>query len=110
MSDLKTNQIQSPMIDGVVEQIARLTAPERIYLYNQRINSRHEVTSFKLCMVVDVPDKFAAERDIYMDIDCDVPFDILIYTREEWEGLTANHTSFAYKVKETGTVVYNGKA
>lgn len=100
--------IISPTIKSVVEKITELLIPDVIYLYNQKVNANNAVTSFKLCVVADVPDKFAAERDIYMEIDSDVPFDILIYTGEEWNGLVVNHTSFAHKIKETGTVVYHG--
>ena len=95
----------SPVIKTIVDSIANFLNPDAIYLYNQRINSNSHVTSFKLCIVADVKDKLAAESDIYMKFDCDVPYDILIYTVDEWEDLTEHDTSFAYKIMQTGTSV-----
>lgn len=109
MNNTKSDNFLKPLtVVSVVKSIAALCKPRRIYLYNQRINSRQVTTSFKLCIVADVEDKFAAERDIYREIDCDIPFDILIYTPEEWEELTANDNSFAHKISKSGTVVYDG--
>ncbi|MDL2233051.1 hypothetical protein LJC63_05665 [Ruminococcaceae bacterium OttesenSCG-928-L11] len=109
MNGIKSDHyVNSPMVMGVVNKIVELLGPQRIYLYNQRINSRNLISSFKLCIVTEVGDKFAAERDIYMEIDCDVPFDILIYTPAEWEDLIDSETSFARKILDSGLVLYNG--
>jgi hypothetical protein len=102
------NFVRSQALTDVVSKIADLCAPDQIYLYNQRINSKNEVSSFKLCVVADVADKFAAEHDIYLEIDSDIPFDVLIYTTQEWEELTRISTTFAYKISQTGVVVFNG--
>jgi hypothetical protein len=102
------NFIASPAIAGVVEEIVGLLTPRQIYLYNQRINDKLATTSFKLCIIAEAEDKSAAERRIYLEIDCDIPFDILLYTPDEWETLTAIPTSFASKIRATGTVIYHG--
>jgi hypothetical protein len=102
------NFIGSPAVTGVAEDIVGLVAPQRIFLYNQRINDRLVTTSFKLCVIAEVEEKTAAERKLYREIDCDVPFDILLYTPAEWETLTAIPTSFASKIRATGTVIYHG--
>lgn len=102
------NFIASQEVAEVVEQIIRLISPMRIYLYNQRIDAKYITTSFKLCIIAAVEDKYVAERDIYMEIDCDIPFDILLYSPEEWEELTSHTASFAHRIKRTGTVVYDG--
>lgn len=109
MNREKTDKfILSEPVSKVVRSIIRLLSPIQIYLYNQRINSKNDTSSFKLCVVANVPDRFAAERDVYMDVDCEVPFDLLIYTPAEWEETTAQPNSFARKILETGMVVYNG--
>lgn len=92
----------------VVSEVARLCSPELIYLYNQRVDSKNAVSSFKLCVIADVQNKYEIERDIYINIDSDIPFDVLIYTPDEWEKLTARPETFACKIGETGTVVYYG--
>ena len=106
----KNNFIHCPNLMNVVDRIVELVQPDTVYLYNQRINARDVITAFKVCIVADVADKSAAERTIYLQIDCDIPFDILLYTPEEWQSLTQSATSFAYKIQQSGTVVYNGAA
>ena len=106
----KDNFLHCPELLHVVQRIVAFVQPDVVYLYNQRINAKDEITSFKLCLVADVADKSAAERTIYLQIDCDIPFDILLYTRAEWQDLTQNATSFAYKIQQSGTVVYDGQA
>lgn len=110
MSDVKQNGnfLRSGEVSAVVEKIAEICSPQFIYLYNQRIDSRNELSSFKLCIVAGIEDKLACERDIYMKADCDIPFDILMYTPEEWEQLVIKSGSFASRINETGVVLYNG--
>lgn len=93
-------------IGPVVRQLADLLRPSLIYLYNQKHNLRGEITAFKLCAVAPVADKPAAEREVYRSVDCDIPFDILLYTPREWEELIADADTFARQIVETGTVVY----
>lgn len=96
----------SSVIALVVEEIVNLLHPHTIYLYNQRISLKGEYISFKLCVIADFPDKTEAERSVYRNIDCAIPFDVLLYTPGEWEELSHNTAAFASHIIETGTVVY----
>ena len=100
--------VDSKDISAVVEKITQLCSPRLIYLYNQRINVRHEISSFKLCVVAPIADKLACERGIFREADCDIPFDILIYTPEEWERLSLKSGSFAKRISESGVALYDG--
>lgn len=102
------NYVQSELVDEVVGKIAELMAPRKIYLYNQRIGADGDTTSFKLCVIAPVEHKVRAERDIYLAIDCEVPFDLLLYTPEEWAQLTTYEGSFACHIQKKGMVVYHG--
>lgn len=102
----KTAALLSPEIKMVVEQLADILSPDTIYLYNQRVNSSGRSTGFKLCVVARTENKQEAERYAYMEIDCDVPFSLLLYTPEEWAQILAYPDSFACKIKQTGTMVY----
>lgn len=90
----------------VVSEIVEMVHPVRIYLYNQRFSAAGATTGFKLCIVGDFPDKADAERNLYLHIDCEVPFDIILYTPQEWQTLCDRTDSFARKIFLTGTVVY----
>ncbi|MGI6404246.1 MAG: hypothetical protein ACOX0K_08605 [Oscillospiraceae bacterium] len=93
-------------MEPVVQEIARLLSPRTIYLYNQKYNPKGEQTSFKLCVIAQVADKEQAERDIYRQVDCPIPFDILLYTPQEWERLTGDSSTFASRIQNEGTIVY----
>lgn len=95
----------SQEVRGVVEEIAKLIRPNAIYLYNHKRTLSGQIASFKLCVIADCV-KEAAERQIYREIDCMIPYDIILYTPEEWQQLTDRPDTFAHKISRTGTVVY----
>jgi len=96
----------SSAVEDVSEKIVEMFAPNAIYLYNQRVGSSGHTSGFKLCVILPTQEKDRVERDIYLNIDCEVPFDVLVYTPEEWDMLQQNEASFARKIKETGLIVY----
>lgn len=96
----------SPCIDHVVGAVVRRLDPQLVYLYSQKKHPGGGVTGFKLCVVLDNMDKRTAEIEVYRNIDCDIPFDVLIYTMQEWKDLTVWEGSFASKIQQTGLIVY----
>ena len=108
MTDNAGNRQHEPSaaVERVVENIVEMFAPKNIYLYNQRVGACGHTSGFKLCVVLSAQDKTKVEREIYLKIDCEVPFDVIVYTLEEWDALQSNPDSFARKVKQTGIVVY----
>lgn len=96
-----------PIISEVADEIIRACAPVKILLMSNKYNTRRELTSFKLCIVVnDVPSTAELEGELYMQTDSPVPFDILIYNRSQWEELVEEEDTFAAKVERTGVVLY----
>lgn len=93
-------------IAAVVDEIVAMLAPQWVYLYNHRTNAAGSTTGFKLCVVADMPDKAVVERRIYLEIDSEVPFDVILYTPAEWKRLCDTPDSFARKIFLTGMVVY----
>lgn len=96
----------APVIRRVVDPLVRDFSPLKIYLFSHKIASTGETTSFKLLMVLDTADKEAVQRKAYLDIECDAPFDIVVYTPAEWEMLVKDTSSFAGKISRTGVVLY----
>lgn len=95
------------VIMDTVNQIAGIyNNLEKVYLYNRRVGLKDNTTSFKICIIMDTENKAATERNIYLNIDCEIPYDVLIYTPDEWEIFTKDSSSFAYKVHENGVVIY----
>lgn len=92
------------LIQNVVNEIVQLFSPKRIYLFSQKINIQGSVTSFKLVIVSEHADSL--EHDIYLQVDSPIPFDVVVYTPEEWESLSQTEHSFASRVKKNGEILY----
>lgn len=93
-------------IKALCAQIAQHCQPQKIILFSRRLGLKGELRSFKLCVVAAVADKRSAARDIYLQADCDVPFDLLFYLPDEWETLRASPDAFANTIDSTGRVLY----
>ena len=96
----------SEQVESVCNEIASRYSPQSIILFSCKRNIAGEIGSFKLCVVMDTGDKHEAERRIYLDVDSECPYDVLVYTPEEWQKHTSELHSFAHRVKEKGTVIY----
>ena len=93
-------------IAEVVECIAKGFAPEKIYLFSHKRGQLGKSAGFKLCVVVESEDIEQTERSIYLEIDSETPYDLVIYTPEEFEELLSQKGSFAGRVVEKGRLVY----
>jgi hypothetical protein len=91
--------------DGIVDMLN----PLEIILFSVKRNPAGEEKSFKLCVVEGSCDKLEAEKRIYLGIDSDVPYDVLLYTPQEWEELLAQPDSFARRISQEGTYIYGSE-
>jgi hypothetical protein len=91
----------------ISREICALCDPSRIILFGQKTHhGSDEIRDISLCVIVDTDDKEYLEGIIYMNVDHDVSFNLLIYTPEEWVRLTQDNLSYAHKIAEKGTMVY----
>ena len=97
----------SPHVQRLAAEIRALCSPEKIYLYHAKFDLNQQVTSFKICVVAETGDKAALERRIYLELDCDIPYDLSLYTPEEWEACMKNPHSFAVTIREKGVLLYD---
>jgi hypothetical protein len=93
-------------IAEVVGRIAKGFAPEKIYLFSFKRGHLGRSAGFKLCVVVESDDIEQTERQIYLKIDSEVPYDLVLYTPEMFAELLARKGSFAGRVVESGRLVY----
>jgi predicted nucleotidyltransferase len=91
-------------------EICALSNPDKIILFGHKsdINSEN-IRDISLCVIVDTMDKEALECSIYMSVDLDVAFNLLIYTPDEWEMLTYDPQSYAFRIVSKGSVIYERK-
>ena len=101
---MDTELIES--IRKVADGIENDIRPQKIILFNQKQGVGGRLLSFKLCIVVETDDKSEIERKIYLGIESEIPFDVVLYTPLEWEELVNTPHSFAGIINGTGVVVY----
>ncbi|MEG0570985.1 MAG: hypothetical protein RR497_04995 [Oscillospiraceae bacterium] len=90
----------------ISNEIVNLIDPQKIILFSHKTSQLGTTTSFKLCVVTKTNEKSKVEHDIYFNICCDIPFDVIVYTPTEWETLKADEQSFAHNLDLKGRVLY----
>lgn len=91
----------------IVNQIVCEFNPEKIILFGSVAKCTNNLNSdIDLCIIKDTSDKRNLIATIYSKIDSNIPFDILVYTNEEWEKNANDSSSFAYIINKTGVVLY----
>lgn len=93
-------------IETVCGRIISAFRPRRAILFSVKHSPSGSAKSFKLCLVIDTPDKAAAEKEIYLQIESDIPYDIILYTPSEWETLLGEKGSFAGIIEREGRLLY----
>ena len=43
---------------------------------------------------------------LYLNVDCELPFDMVIYRRSEFDKLKSEIGTFAWKINNSGAVLY----
>lgn len=94
-------------IKKVCSDIKNTFNPNDIILYNAKRNISGDIIGFKICVIIETDNRLMTERHIYLDIDSDIPFDVLVYTPEEWNELLNEKSSFAFRVIKEGTHIYD---
>jgi hypothetical protein len=97
------NEIQS-----VANTIGEKYSPKEIVLISKKINNHGELTSFKIALLVDDDISSISELEckIYIDVDSEIPYDIVIYRTSEWLYLKEDTSTFAYKIYSQGVWLY----
>jgi len=99
--DIKTE------IKMICDQIITLLNPEKIILFGTKLNvSGDKIRDIDLCVVVSDGAVSEIEKKIYLNIQSDIQFDVLIYLSEEWDTLCDDNTSYACSISKKGVVVY----
>lgn len=97
-----------PTIMEVSNEIAGLCSPVSIFVISHKVNFNGDLTGFKLCLIIpdDGENSLIIQQQLYMEVDSDVPFDLVIYRQSEWDELKSDVGSFAWKISLTGRKIY----
>lgn len=94
----------------LIEQLKEIFNAEKIYVFGVKYNSQNEneVTDFDVCIVADFNEceRNALLKRAYMESDCDIPFDIFLYTPSDFDELSEDPASFVSRVLRIGRLYY----
>ena len=96
-------------IQKTADKIAKLGKPLKIYLISHKTNhATNELISFKLAVIVSDETASISELECYLytAVDCDYPYDLVLYKESEWKTLSNDPRTFAWSIRETGGVLY----
>ncbi len=94
-------------IESLKNQIVEKYYPDKIILFGSCAKGVIRKNSdIDLCIVKETKKIREVKIDMQLNLDSDIPFDIIFYTPEAWEEYSKDTTSFAYLIKEQGVVLY----
>lgn len=99
--------------NAVIQNTAQLLKKKcgeikKIFLISYKVNNEGELTSFKLALILDDNTQNLPELEcrLYLEVDCDLPFDLVIYKESEFEKLKVEIGTFAWKIENSGAEIY----
>lgn len=105
---LVTNQKRHiDTLNSIQKQLVEKYEPDKIFLFGSLAKGViHKSSDIDLCVVIETSDKRILLNDMYVNIESDISFDIILYTKKEWEKNISDFTSFAYKILKEGELIY----
>lgn len=94
-------------VEYIKNQIIQKYEPEKIILFGSVAKGVFKDNSdIDLCIIKDTTDKRQLLIEIYINIDSTIPFDLVLYTSEEWDKCVNDKNSFAYNINNTGVKIH----
>ena len=94
-------------VNNITNQIVKKYDPKRIILFGSLAKGIFKPSSdIDLCIIKDTDDKRKLLTDMYVCIESKIPFDLVLYTSEEWCNCMNDKNSFAYIINNTGVKIY----
>ena len=89
------------ILEGIKDQLIQKFQPSKIILFGSVAKGTFRETSdIDLCVIQDTNNKKTLLTDMYVEIESDIPFDIVLYTNEEWSRCEYDRSAFAYQIKK----------
>ena len=103
----KFNKSIEKELNSIVNQIITYYKPIKIILFgSQAKGTARSKSDIDICIIKDTEDKRKLLTDMYINIESSKPFDIILYTLNEWNQCVEDSTSFAYLIDKKGIVLY----
>lgn len=94
-------------IQNIKEQIVQKFDPKKIILFGSQVKgtcTKH--SDIDLCIIKNTDNKRELIAEIYLSIESSKPYDVLVYTEQEWEDNVRDKASFAYLINKSGVEIY----
>lgn len=94
-------------VEKIKNQIISRYNPDKIILFGSLAKGVITKNSdIDICVVKDTENKRELITDIYVNVNSSYPFDVIVYTNQEWEENVKDRTSFAYSIYKEGRLLY----
>lgn len=94
-------------VEDLRQQIISNFAPEKIYLFGSGAKGVIRKSSdIDLCIIKDVAKPRQLKIDLQLNLNSEIPFDIIVYTPDSWVKNSGDMTSFAYQIMTKGVKLY----
>ena len=104
---MDNNLCNAKEITFICQELKRLFDVEKLIVFGvKRSENDSSVTDLDICVVCKYTDKTAWLKKAYLEIDSEIPFDIFLYTPDEWNLMTRQTESFASRILRKGCVVF----
>lgn len=91
----------------ITDQLIDFCQPLKIILFGSvAAGIVHKNSDIDLCVIAEYSDKQKLLQDIYMHIESESPFDVVVYSPADWEKNVNDTASFAHLIHTKGTIVY----
>lgn len=93
-------------VENLKQQIVKRYNPVDIILFGSYAKGViRKASDVDLCIIIDTDDKRKLLQDIYMTIESELDFDVIIYTQDEWARYKTDSSTFGYIVFRTGVSI-----
>ncbi len=65
-----------------------------------------EASDIDICIIAETDNKRRLASSLQIEIESDIPIDIIVYTPSEWDKCIKDDTSFARKILTEGRILY----
>ena len=99
----------NPVIISTAKNLAESCSQiKKIFLISFKVDNDSELTSFKLALILDDDTHNLPELEcqLYLEVDCELPFDLVIYRESEFNRLKGEIGTFAWKIANSGAEIY----
>jgi predicted nucleotidyltransferase len=94
-------------IENIKKQIINKFQPDKIILFGSQASGTAKLGSdIDLCIIINTSDKRVLLTELYSEIDSRKPFDIVVYTPEEWDKAKNDPGAFAHLINQKGVALY----